>query len=63
MTQQLYFDDSLCLKFQAEVTEIFTGNDGKVSVILPGTYFYPASGGQDHDTGMIGDAYVLDVYK
>ena len=63
MTQQLYFDDSLCLKFQAEVTEIFTGKDGKVSAILPSTYFYPTSGGQDHDTGMIGDAKVLDVYK
>ena len=63
MTQQLYFDDPLCLKFQAEVTEILTGEDGKVSVILPRTYFYPTSGGQDHDTGMIGDANVLDVYK
>jgi len=63
MTQQLYFDDSLCLKFQAEVTEIFTEKSGKVLAILPGTYFYPTSGGQDHDTGMIGDARVLDVYK
>lgn len=63
MTQQLYFDDSLCLEFQAEVTEVFTGEEGKVSVILPRTYFYPTSGGQDHDTGKIGDAKVLDVYK
>ena len=28
MTQQLYFDDSLCLEFQAEVTEIFPGEGG-----------------------------------
>ncbi|MFH2038937.1 MAG: DHHA1 domain-containing protein [Chloroflexota bacterium] len=63
MTQQLYFDDVLCLEFQAEVTEIFPGEDGKVSVVLPRTYFYPTSGGQDHDTGKIGDAIVLEVYK
>ena len=63
MTQQLYFDDSLCLEFQAEVTEIFPGEGGKVLVLLPCTYFYPTSGGQDHDTGKIGDAIVLDVYK
>jgi len=63
MTQQLYFDDPLCLEFQVEVTEVFTNKDGKIGLILPGTYFYPTSGGQDHDTGKIGDARVLDVYK
>lgn len=63
MTDQLYFDDALCLEFTAEITEILPGKDGKVSVVMPGTYFYPTSGGQDHDTGRIGDANVLDVFK
>ena len=63
MTQQLYFDDALCLDFQAEITEIFLDKEGKISVLLPRTYFYPTSGGQDHDTGKIGDAFVLDVFK
>ena len=62
-TRQLYFDDPLCLEFMADVTEIITREKGKVSVLMPQTYFYPTSGGQDHDTGKIGEAIVLDVYK
>jgi len=62
-TAQSYFDDPLCLEFMAEVTEINSINGRKSSVILPSTYFYPTSGGQDHDTGKIGEAFVLDVYK
>lgn len=63
MTKQYYFDDPLCWEFQAEVAEVFTEKDGKICAILTGTYFYPTSGGQDHDIGVIHDAKVLDVYK
>jgi len=63
MTEALYFDDPLCLEFQAEITEIFMDNQGKFSAIMPRTYFYPTGGGQDHDTGWIGSAEVVDVYK
>jgi alanyl-tRNA synthetase len=63
MTKQYYFDDPLCLEFQAEVAEVFTDKDGKICAILIGTYFYPTSGGQDHDIGLIHNAKVLDVYK
>jgi alanyl-tRNA synthetase len=63
MTEQLYFDDPLRLEFNAEVTDIIVGVDGKVSAFLLRTYFYPTSGGQDHDIGNIGDAQVLDVLK
>lgn len=62
-TEQLYFDDPLCLEFMAEVTDRITTERGKFGVVLPKTYFYPTSGGQDHDTGKIGDAIVLDVFK
>jgi alanyl-tRNA synthetase len=30
---------------------------------MPRTYFYPTSGGQEHDIGSIDDIHVLDVYK
>jgi alanyl-tRNA synthetase len=63
MTYPLYFDDPLCLEFYAEVTDILVVESGKIAAILPRTYFYPTSGGQDHDTGKIGDAQVTDVYK
>ncbi len=36
--------------------------NNKVFVILTDTIFYPLSGGQLPDTGMIDDAYVLDVF-
>jgi len=62
-TQQLYFDDPFTLEFDAEVLESFPLDSGRFGVVLPRTYFYPTSGGQEHDTGSIGDARILDVYK
>ncbi len=63
LTQQLYFDDSLTLEFIAQVTESRPLEKGRFGLVLPRTYFYPTSGGQEHDTGTIGEARVLDVYK
>lgn len=63
MTEQLYFDDPLTLEFTAQVTECRSLNGGRFELVLPRTYFYPTSGGQEHDTGSIGEARVLDVYK
>jgi len=63
MTEQLYFDDPLTLEFTAQVTECHSLNGGRFGLVLPRTYFYPTSGGQEHDTGSIDDARVLDVYK
>jgi alanyl-tRNA synthetase len=63
MTEQLYFDAPLTLEFTAQVTESRPLNGGRFGLILPRTYFYPTSGGQEHDTGSIGEARVLDVYK
>jgi alanyl-tRNA synthetase len=63
MTEQLYFDDPLTLEFTARVTECRPINGGRFGLVLPRTYFYPTSGGQEHDTGSIGEARVLDVYK
>ena len=63
MTEQLYFNDPLTLEFTAQVTESRLLDGGRFGLVMPSTYFYPTSGGQEHDTGSIGDAHVLDVYK
>jgi len=63
MTEQLYFDDPFTLEFDAEVLESRPLDGGRFGVVLPRTYFYPTSGGQEHDTGSIGDAQILDIYK
>ena len=63
MTQQLYFDDPFTLDFEAEVLESRSLDGGRFGVVLPRTYFYPTSGGQEHDTGSIGNGQILDVYK
>lgn len=63
MTEQLYFDAPLNLEFTAQVTESRPLDGGSFGLILLRTYFYPTSGGQEHDTGFIGEARVLDVYK
>ena len=62
-TQQLYFDDPLTLEFTAEVIESRPLDSGRFGLLLLRTYFYPTSGGQEHDTGSIGDGQILDVYK
>lgn len=63
MTGLLYQDDPLLLDFSAEVIETFRLPDGRVGALLRETAFYPTGGGQEHDTGFIGQASVLDVYK
>ena len=48
MTEQLYFDAPLTLEFTAQVTEFRSLGGGSFGLILPRTYFYPTSGGQEH---------------
>ena len=62
-TEQLYFDDPHTFEFTAEITESHPLDGGRFGVVMPRTYFYPTSGGQEHDTGSIGDAQVVDVQK
>ena len=54
---RLYYDDSYLRRFHATVQE------AGARVYLDRTGFYPASGGQPHDTGNIGAARVLDVVE
>jgi alanyl-tRNA synthetase len=62
-SQLLYQQDVTVLEFEAQVVEIFPLHDNRMGVVLDRTYFYPTGGGQEHDTGMIGTAKVVDVYK
>ncbi len=61
--QSLYQQDPLHLEFEAVVCEQLTLPDGRLGLVLERTYFYPTGGGQEHDTGSIGPASVLDVFK
>ncbi len=51
MTTRLYYHDSFLYNFEAEVREVQKGP--KPAVILDSTAFYPTSGGQIFDTGVI----------
>jgi alanyl-tRNA synthetase len=57
---RLYYSDSYLRRFTARVLETLEVN-GRPAVVLDQTAFYPTSGGQPHDTGMLGPAPVLDV--
>lgn len=58
-TKALYFDDYEKSAFDAKVLELV---DGKY-VILDQTAFYPTSGGQLTDKGLLEGAKVVDVFK
>lgn len=61
--QYRYFDDSLCFQFETVVREQRDLPDGRPTVILEETYFYPTGGGQEHDIGTLGAARVVDVIR
>ena len=51
MTERLYYHDSFLYNFEAEVRELSEG--AKPALFLDRTAFYPTSGGQVFDTGVI----------
>ena len=57
-TELLYLRDAYLREFSARVVEA-RGND----VAIDRTAFYPTGGGQPYDTGGLGDARVLSVWK
>jgi alanyl-tRNA synthetase len=52
MTTKLYWHDSHCTQFSAQVVDCFI-QDGHQVVVLDQSAFYPGGGGQPYDTGVI----------
>jgi alanyl-tRNA synthetase len=52
MTERLYYHDSFLYDFDAQVIESFPSN-GRHAIVLDRTAFYPTSGGQVHDLGLL----------
>jgi len=59
-TRRLYYTDSLQREFDATVVSSEVA-DGRATVVLDQTAFYPTSGGQPFDTGRLGEGRVVDV--
>ncbi len=68
-TRRLYYDDAFETEFTARVTSCEpalipsfpVAQAPAWEVVLDRTAFYPASGGQPHDLGKLGEANVVDV--
>jgi alanyl-tRNA synthetase len=60
LTDRLYYHDSFLREFDAMVISC-TPEGPRWKVILNKTAFYPTSGGQPHDVGVLGDAQVVEV--
>jgi alanyl-tRNA synthetase len=61
-TERLYHRDAYAREFKARVLAR-RDYKGKQGLILDRTVFYPTSGGQPHDRGLLGGAQVVDVFE
>lgn len=60
MTERLYYQDSYLKEFSAKVLKKIK-IDNQTAVVLDETAFYPTSGGQPYDKGVIQDVPVVEV--
>jgi alanyl-tRNA synthetase len=60
LTLRLYYEDSYLTRFSANVVDSFLFN-AQPAVALDQTAFYPTSGGQPYDTGVLGTSRVTKV--
>ncbi len=60
MTERLYYTNAYQTTFDAQLVSLTTTN-GQPTVVLDRTFFYPTSGGQPFDTGVLGGQRVVDV--
>lgn len=58
-TNVLYYSDYTAVDFSAAILKIIDDR----YVVLDQTCFYPTSGGQEHDIGVMGGCNVVDVFK
>ncbi len=57
---RIYYTDAYCRAFEARVVRAFD-HEGRPAVVLDRTAFYPTSGGQPFDAGVLGAVAVVDV--
>ena len=62
MNIRTYYTDPYTVSFETNILEI-SKRDEDVAVVLDKSYFYPTSGGQEHDTGTINGIPVIDVME
>ena len=62
MTKRLYYQDSYLKEFKAKVLKKIK-IDNQPAVVLDETAFYPTSGGQTYDIGIIQDVPVVEVVE
>ena len=60
MTERLYYEDSYLKEFRAKILKKIK-IDNQPAVVLDETAFYPTSGGQPYDKGVIQDVPVVEV--
>jgi len=60
--KRLYYNDSYISVFKGQITDLYTDKD-KSYLILDKTGFYPSSGGQPCDHGIIEGVAVIDVFE
>lgn len=60
-TDKIYERDAYIKTFTATVLDCEKKEDGRYGVILDVTAFFPEGGGQTSDTGLLGEAEVIDV--
>lgn len=60
MSKRLYYEDAYTCEFDADIVARVEEN-GRSALILDRTYFYPTSGGQPHDTGVLANTAVSNV--
>ena len=61
MTERLYYADPYCREFDATIRRV-DRSGGRTLVALDCTAFYPTSGGQPFDTGLLDGIRVVDVF-
>jgi alanyl-tRNA synthetase len=60
LTHRLYYTDAYLREFDATILDVIDVDSRRVA-LLDRTAFYPTSGGQPFDTGVLGSANVIDV--
>lgn len=61
MTEKLYYNDAYIREFTGKILSIEKDDSGTFSVILDRTAFFPESGGQSGDIGVLAGGKVIDT--